>query len=83
MIIGIGLSRTGSTSLHHILLQLGFKSKHFIRDLLQDPTAALNTVKSLADKLTNDQSVQDTIKQLKKGKGVDKLLKGLFGSQGG
>jgi len=51
--------------------------------VLQDPTAALNTVKSLADKLTNDQSVQDTIKQLKKGKGVDKLLKGLFGSQGG
>lgn len=28
-IFGIGLSKTGTTSLHHALMQLGFKSKHY------------------------------------------------------
>ena len=32
----IGLSRSGTTSLHHILLELGFKSQHFCEFLLSD-----------------------------------------------
>ncbi len=36
-IFGIGLSRTGTTTLHQILEQLGFKSVHFVGDLLDEP----------------------------------------------
>lgn len=36
-VFGIGLSRTGTTTLHFLLEQLGFKSLHFVDDLLDVP----------------------------------------------
>lgn len=36
-VFGIGLSRTGTTTLHLILEQLGFKSLHFVGELLNEP----------------------------------------------
>ena len=33
-VFGIGLSRTGTTTLHNILLQLGYQSNHFVNELL-------------------------------------------------
>lgn len=40
-IFGIGLSRTGTTSLHELLIALGFTSRHFIDALVTNPDAEI------------------------------------------
>jgi hypothetical protein len=41
-IFGIGLSRTGTTSLHHLLESLGYSSRHFVDALVADKNAEIN-----------------------------------------
>ena len=49
-IIGIGLSRTGTTSLHRILEAVGFKSKHGVLELFSEPNwETANKYDSLID----------------------------------
>jgi len=40
-IFGIGLSRTGTTSLHHTLIALGYTSRHFVDALVSNPDAVI------------------------------------------
>lgn len=40
-VFGIGLSRTGTTSLHTILDTLGYKSMHYVDALLSDPDSTI------------------------------------------
>lgn len=54
-----------------------------ISGALENPQAAVDTVKNLTKTITKNKAVKETINQLKNSKDVDKLLKGLFGSQGG
>jgi len=35
-IFGIGMSRTGTTSLHHVLENMGYKCNHFVDELIAD-----------------------------------------------
>jgi hypothetical protein len=42
-IFGIGLSRTGTTSLHFLLESLGYKSRHFVNELILDPNWELDS----------------------------------------
>lgn len=45
----IGLSRTGTTSLHYILKELGFKSGHYIWPLLNNEWEVVNNYDALGD----------------------------------
>jgi len=45
----IGLSRTGTTSVHGILEKLGFKSKHFVGPLLNDDWEVVDRFDALGD----------------------------------
>ena len=49
-IFGIGLSRTGTTSLHELLVTLGYRSIHFVHDLVDNPASEIvNAYDALMD----------------------------------